>query len=117
MSQLRLYWPETRPSERRPQLKVFEPDESEESAVDAETDDSVLPFEEWAVRVRVYRVSNVGERARLIYSNRLCPHCGRATVDVLDLTGTFLAPQQRNRCFAAPRLGFYCTSCHAEWSA
>ncbi|NOX55200.1 MAG: hypothetical protein GXP27_12345 [Planctomycetes bacterium] len=116
MSQLRLFSPEKRPGGHRPQLRVFSPDNEASSADGDEEGSSVLPFEEFAVRVRVYRVSNVTERARLIYSNRFCPHCRRATVDVLDLAGTFLGAQRRNRLFTSPRLGFYCTSCHAEWS-
>jgi len=117
MSQLRLFWPETPTCGQQPRLRVFPPDGETFSADGDEEDGSVLPFEEFAVRVRVHRVSNVSERARLIYSNRLCPHCHRATVDVLDLTGTFLGARRRDRLFLSPRLGFYCTSCHAEWSA
>jgi len=54
-------------------------------------------------------------RARVLHSNRCCPHCGRASVIPIDLGDGDL----RNHAMPIPGtstlVGFSCDSCGAEW--
>jgi len=115
MSRLRLHWPSNTHSVL-PKLKVFDPEaDSPEWRDSSSTDESaVLSFAELSLTVKNDRVTDFTERARLIHSNRICPYCCRATVEIRDLVSGL--GQRHRLARAQPHLSFYCVRCHNAWS-
>jgi hypothetical protein len=116
MSRLRRYWPVESESTRR-HLRVCRPEPCEELLSSSDCETEVLPFAELAIQVRIRRLTSFPERARLIHSNRVCPSCYRAAVEVRDLVVNTSSRTRVGIGWCESLLGFRCLSCGSEWSA
>lgn len=60
---------------------------------------------------------DVISRARLLFANRQCRHCGHPIVEALELDDAQVNRQGLEIPGTATIIGFHCHACDAEWSS
>lgn len=98
------------------ELKIFRPDLADEAAPEQP---EILPFDR-STRVISGRLSprrmRVLNRARLLFDNRTCAYCGKATVEPLELDDAMISRRNHKPIpGTATIVGFHCHSCGQEW--
>jgi hypothetical protein len=84
------------------------------ATVDASIDDVpyVLSFPAIADRMRS---QSIVERARLERHNQRCRHCGRVTVETVELDDALLDRRGMPIPGTATVVGFFCNACRHDW--
>lgn len=59
---------------------------------------------------------DVVSRARLLFQNRRCRHCGYPVVEPMELDDALVNSSGREIPGTATLIGFQCQSCEATWS-
>lgn len=57
------------------------------------------------------------ERARVLFSNRCCPHCHHPVVEPIELDDALINRAGQPIPGTATLVGFHCEACDAEWAA
>ncbi len=107
-------------------LRIFRPSEDEASAepvqssADTEVDREILPFDRHRTRIISGRISprrlRVLNRARLLFENRKCAFCEKATVEPLELDDAVISRKNGKAIpGTASIVGFHCHTCGKEW--
>lgn len=99
MSRLSVYWPE-------------ESDLATTAVADAPT---ILPFPR-RLRGETSPRLDVITRARLLFANRRCCHCGYPVVEPVELDDSLVNSSGLEIPGTATLVGFRCQSCDASWS-
>lgn len=117
MSCLKLYWPQT--------LSLYHPGDAGDGAIEY-GDDAVEPdgrdapvilsFPRIAGRIGGGRQYDLLSRARLIFSNRVCPECGRAAAVPVDAEATLMNRNHMPVPGTGRLVGFECDCCGHTWS-
>ena len=79
----------------------------------------VYQFADYAnsgLRFKGHRELNVLDRARTLHINRICPQCGDADVEPLELNDAIINRNNLPIPGTATLVGFHCNDCHIEWS-
>ena len=93
-------------------LSVFWPDDSQSAAAVATP--MILPFHpEFEGEGTTL---DVVSRARILFQNRRCRHCGYPVVEPLELDDGLVNSSGREIPGTATLIGFQCRSCDATWS-
>lgn len=112
MSCLKLYWPQT--------LSLYHPGGAEygDDAVEPDGQDApvILSFPRIAGRIGGGRQNDLLSRARLIFSNRYCPECGRAAAVPVDAEATLMNGNQMPVPGTSRLVGFACDCCGHTWN-
>jgi hypothetical protein len=82
--------------------------------VDTSIDDApcVLSFPAIADRMRS---QSIVDRARLEHRNQRCRHCGRVTVETIELDDALLDRRGMPIPGTATVVGFFCNACRHDW--
>lgn len=104
-------------------LRIFRPSEDEAQVsqnTESVSNPEILPFDRRGSQIISGRVSprrlRVLNRARVLFDNRECAFCGKATVEPLELDDA-VASRKNGRPIpgTASIVGFHCHSCDKEW--
>lgn len=118
MSCLKLYWPRT--------LSLFNPcddDRADDCAGDSSPASDgaapvILSFPRIAGRIGAGAGrAELLNRARLIYANRYCPECGRASVVPVDAEPALMSRNHMPIPGTGRLVGFECDCCGHAWKA
>jgi predicted RNA-binding Zn-ribbon protein involved in translation (DUF1610 family) len=91
------------------QLSVFRPSGVDDSP-------RILSFALFAARVKSDHIFDVVTRAKLEHHNRVCPACGRVTVQPIELDDPLLNRNGAVIPRTATLAGFSCRTCGHSWS-
>lgn len=97
------------------QLSVFWPDECDLSPEDLADERMILPFPRPRQAVSRPRM-DVISRARAIFENRQCHHCGYPVVELLELDDALMNSSGLEIPGTATLIGFECQSCQHTWT-
>ena len=91
------------------QLSIFRPSGVDDSP-------RILSFATFAARVKAQQIFDVATRAKLEHHNRVCPACGRVSVETVELSDPILNRNGSPIPRSATLAGFCCRSCGNHWS-
>lgn len=96
-------------------LNVYWPDDCK--SVARATVPSILPFPR-PIKFEEQRGEplDIVTRARVMFQNRRCQHCGYPVVEPLELDDALMNTSGREIPGTATLVGFRCHSCDAAWS-
>jgi len=97
------------------QLSVFWPEECDVSSDDMVDERMILPFPRSRYEAAYPRM-DVITRARTLFENRSCRHCGYPVVELIELDDGLVNSSGREIPGTATLIGFECKSCEATWS-
>jgi hypothetical protein len=77
----------------------------------------LLPFATSSIPFPARRTNDALARARLERDNRCCPHCGRVTVEPIELDDGLVGRSGGVIPGTATVVGFSCNACRHQWPA